>query len=460
MPMLGGSCLAELLLPAAIIFSAHLCIATWETITSGQAFIISCVLVAVSVVFLFGPWAVRAGASLKAADKPPKEAPAAVESAPEQRPAPAQPAAAAASPSRSRFGQCFPFLDSPSKKPARRADASASSEPAAGPVAHPKFCGLRWARPPSDAAGMPACGAFEPEPLGGPMPEAWEAMLGHRGDELRVTRRLREAVVGIAGPKDPVTMLRFLRARGGDVAVAAKMYRSAMDERVQPGVERAFRFGTVDDSLHQRLDAYWKPMGLLGFDRDGDPVLWERIGVAPCGALARIPAEFLLRHEVYTMARIQQSLDELMVRLGRPIVYFTAVEDLTGLGLQHLNPRSLKNYQALVRFCEDNYPEMVKRALVIKAPGIFARIWKLVKHFFDKGTRDKIQIVGARDTYDTLCEYIDPEWIPECYGGKLRVGTNEWCEPVLPRPAGGIPEDLLQEVLSTWARIAPSLKSL
>lgn len=354
--------------------------------------------------------------------------------------------------SSSVFSHCFPFLTG--APPDQAKETKRSKTVAAGQVSA-KFAGLRLcaASPPPSAQPQPqtpglepfACGPREEAKL-----EAWESQLGHKGEELQQCRRLREAVAAINGPKDPITMLKYIRARKGNVDAAADMYRKAMRRRDDLGYEPNFRLGTLDDSLHRRLDAYWKPVGLLGLDRDGDPVLWERLGICDVGALARFPKDFIIKHEVYTMTRIQQAMEELMLRLNRPLIYFTAVEDLTGLGIQHLNMRALNNYQAAVRLCEDDYPEMVKRALVIHAPGIFARLWKLVQHFFDEGTREKIQIVGAKDTLTTLKQYIDPEWIPECYGGTLRVGTSPWCEPVLPRPKRGVPAELVREIVDTW----------
>merc|ERR1719382_242083 len=99
-------------------------------------------------------------------------------------------------------------------------------------------------------------------------------------------------------------------------------------------------------------------------------------------------------------------MEELSVLDGRPHMYFTAVVDMDGLGLQHLSRALLNLYHGIVRVDEDYYPEMVKRAIVVRAPWVFGKIWAIVRHFFDEGTRNKIQIAGS-DSMAALEPFID-----------------------------------------------------
>merc|ERR1719259_710251 len=101
-----------------------------------------------------------------------------------------------------------------------------------------------------------------------------------------------------------MTMLRFVRARKGSVEKAAEMYRSAMKWKAANGLEQGFRSGAVDDALHRRFDRHWKAIGLLGRDREGAPILWERVGTVDAATMSPVSVDFLERHEVYTMTRI------------------------------------------------------------------------------------------------------------------------------------------------------------
>merc|ERR1711874_111085 len=93
------------------------------------------------------------------------------------------------------------------------------------------------------------------------------------------------------------------------------------------------------------------------------------------------PSAFLVQHEVYTLVRLQQVLDELMRVDMRPYMYFTIVEDLHGLGLQHFNLSALQKWKKCVRISQDYCPEMVKRIIIIRAPWIFPTIWNIAQHF-------------------------------------------------------------------------------
>lgn len=467
---MARSLILELVVPAAALFAAHLAVAALGPDVALRAILASALLSCAALVRPGGS-AGRGAADLKlpgVTPRPPRLP---------QDPGAFVEDSRALAVRASRWGRwcsgCWPFcVKSPTPLPARTAGGAARL-PAAGHrrEVSAKFCGWRYtpasavaAAPASDALVLPPprCEAFPafgdaPWPADAPWHATWDAKLRWDDRERRLCEELRAALSDAAGPKDPVTMLRFLRARGRSVVAAARMYREAMARRLGPGYEQAFREGSVDDSLHRRLDPYWKPFGLLGFDRDGDPIFWERIGIIDVDAFGRMPHDFVVRHEAYNFARLLQAMEELSRAVDRPVVYFTAVEDLTGLGLHMLAPRGLVNYKTIVRICEEEYPELVKRALVIKAPGVFEKVWRFVSRFFDDGTREKIQFIREADTLATLSKYIAPEWIPECYGGRLRLGSSSECEPVLycsqPRR---VPEELMQEILATWGEVTSS----
>jgi len=315
-----------------------------------------------------------------------------------------------------------------------------------GARVHPKFCGLRYESPP--AGELPNMKRFAEEPAElTAAPDAWEALLPCSDDERRLCRELRARVAGTPGLKDPVTMLRFLRARKNRVEAAADMYSKAMTWRRSVGLELGFRTATLDDSLHRRLDAYWPPTAILGRDRDGDAVYWNRMGLGSTDFLAEVPTEFIGRHEVYTITRIMQALEEHSTREGRPSMYMTVVVDLADFRMRNTNIKALPKYKACVRIMEDNFPEMVKRIVVVRAPTVFYTVWRLLSKCFDEGTRSKIQIVDERNTLETLSKLVDPAWIPEALGGSCRVAGSLYCEPCIPGPGAlSVPPELLEDI--------------
>lgn len=312
---------------------------------------------------------------------------------------------------------------------------------------HPKFCGLRLDEPSRELPPLQRFAKAPPETTAAP--ESFAAKLRCSDEERRLIAVLRAKVAGVPGPKDPVTMLRFLRARQLRVDVAAAMYRKAMGCREGNGLERGFRLNTMDDLLHRRLDMYWPPTGLMGFDREGDAVYWNRLPMAVMDFLVEVPAEFLGRHEVYCVTRIMQALEEYSSRVGQPRFSMTVVVDLHGLSWHMLNVKAAPKYKHCVRIMEDNFPELVKRIVVVRAPRLASTMWKVLSKFFDEGTRNKIYIADEGSTMETLSKIVDPKWIPRALGGDHESRDGSWCEPLLPgwsKPPT-VPRTLVEDIL-------------
>mmetsp|Transcript_566 Transcript_566/g.1541 ORF Transcript_566/g.1541 Transcript_566/m.1541 type:complete len:480 (+) Transcript_566:58-1497(+) len=311
---------------------------------------------------------------------------------------------------------------------------------------HPKFCGHRLKEP----GTMPCLDRFAAEELGN-IPSHWEYLLpGCSDNERAKCRQLREQVRHVCGAKDAVTMLRFLRARQGRIDAAAQMYEDAMRWRRQTGYELGFRMNTKDDWLHRKVDSCWPPTALLGQDLDGDPIYWNRMGLGSLDFLEKAPAEFLIQHEVYTITRIMQALEESSRLQNRPVMYFTVVSDLGELSIRQFNLRGIMKYKLCVRTLEDNYPELIKRIIAIRVPRIAYTMWNVASHFFDEGTRDKIQIADPQHTMSVLSEFMDPKWIPEELGGTHRIGSSGWCEPCIPSPSGPPSAETMRSLQSKY----------
>jgi hypothetical protein len=321
---------------------------------------------------------------------------------------------------------------------------------ARGSDMHPKFCGLRLEEPTGRIPDLRRFPARAPE-----VPDWWDKRLPCDEQERADCRKLRSRLSGETGPKDLVTMLRYLRARKGDVDAAASMYRISMKWREDTLLESGFRDGTIDDSLHQRFSSYWPPIGLMGRDKEGDAIYWIRVGAAEIGSLLEPPMEFLYRHEVFTLTRIVQALEELSQRqmtsqpLGRPVLYMTVVVDCSDLTLKHVSPKAALKYKQIVRLAEDYYPEMIKRVLVVRAPWFFNQGWSVVSRFFDEGTRNKFSVVKTAQTREALAKVMDEHWIPQELGGPCRLGSHRFCAPVIPE-GGEAPKELLQKICSEF----------
>jgi hypothetical protein len=211
-------------------------------------------------------------------------------------------------------------------------------------------------------------------------------------------------------------MRRLLVARSMNVAAAAKMYEHMM----------AFRAAR---QCHRLLDRSWYrepetlrryfPWGFVGKDRDGFPVLVERIGnIDLVGIHAAVGTEDFLQWVCWYHEVQESMMKGVSDALGKDRRKMTVIIDMAHLALRHLNSSTLSVLKSRTRLEEENYPEVVRRVILINTPSMFASVWGIVKRFMDEGTVDKMQILGT-DYLPTLRTFIDDDNIPAFLGGKL-----------------------------------------
>ncbi len=69
---------------------------------------------------------------------------------------------------------------------------------------------------------------------------------------------------------------------------------------------------------------------------------------------------------------------------------------------------------------ESNYPEILHRLVIIKAPKIFPFFYNLIKPFTEKKIRDKFVILSD-NWQEELQKYISPNQLPQAYE------PDPWC---------------------------------
>uniref|UniRef100_A0A8C1BQ87 SEC14-like lipid binding 8 n=1 Tax=Cyprinus carpio carpio TaxID=630221 RepID=A0A8C1BQ87_CYPCA len=159
--------------------------------------------------------------------------------------------------------------------------------------------------------------------------------------------------------------------------------------------------------------------GMCGHDREGSPVWYDVIGpLDPKGMTHSASKQDLIKSKVRDCEILQKECDLQSERLGRNIESIVMVYDCDGLGMKHLYKPAIETYGEILTMFEENYPERLKRLLVIKAPKLFPVAYNLVKHFLSEDTRRKVIVLGS-NWQEVLQKYIDPEELPAYYGGKL-----------------------------------------
>ncbi|XP_053444584.1 SEC14-like protein 4 isoform X5 [Nycticebus coucang] len=159
--------------------------------------------------------------------------------------------------------------------------------------------------------------------------------------------------------------------------------------------------------------------GLCGYDYEGCPVWFNIIGTLdPKGLLLSASKQQLIRNRIKACELLLHECELQSQRLGRKIEVVLMVFDVEGLSLKHLWKPAVEVYQQFFAILEENYPEMLKTLIIIRASKLFPVAFNLVKSFMSEETRSKIVILG--DTWkQELTKFISPDQLPMEFGGTM-----------------------------------------
>jgi len=194
---------------------------------------------------------------------------------------------------------------------------------------------------------------------------------------------------------DSATLLRFLRARKLKVADANEMLLSHLKWR-----KETFPI-SLDESVKEQIAR--EKYILRGRDKDGDVVIY--IHGHNLGEHTYNTIEEHMRSVFYLLEFVYAEIME------DPLDRFTIVYNRT-----HSTPASrdeawVKN---IAKTLADQYPERMKRAIVVPSNIVFRTIWNIIKHFFDPVTAAKISMIASKKE---LLNFIDKDQLLVELGG-------------------------------------------
>jgi CRAL/TRIO domain len=249
----------------------------------------------------------------------------------------------------------------------------------------------------------------------------------------------------------PLQVVRFLRARPGNVDAAEIMFRNMIAWRRQNKVDSILHDYTPPDEIVQHF-----PGAILqGLDKQGDPIFLSRTGVTDgAGLVQKYGREEMIRHAIWLRELVsrgewleeceqqqQQQKDnhnnsdgggddddddqpvnnklqgQQQQQPRLPMRRMTLIDDLEGLSVfQIVKNRPLLNvYHEVMQLDQNNYPETCKKLLIIRAPALFRMVWMVIKHFFDPGVIQKMVFCSPANYRQVLQEHIhDLKILPSC----------------------------------------------
>jgi len=292
-----------------------------------------------------------------------------------------------------------------------------------------KYCGLR--PEPFAAEPLPAYCLTELD-LAIPHMEA---------DEIDALDNLQQCVEDVKHEgyqrADRATLLRFLRARKGNVHLAAQLFREASTWRLTHDVNKALTNWNLS-ALEQCLAPWWPSGGLLGFGIHGEPIAFERLGRCDFPRLTKtLPFELLLKMDMVHCMRAMGALEEDAMRRHVPLGNAILVIDVDGFGFEHAWIDAAQKFAKLVDSRALLMTETIFQILVVRAPAAFVTAWRMFNVLLDPGITKKVRMATAPHSLSLLRQFIDDDNIPAYLGGRRTTQGDPECRHII--APGGFP---------------------
>lgn len=198
------------------------------------------------------------------------------------------------------------------------------------------------------------------------------------------------------------TLMRFLKAREGNVAKAHKMLVDCLKWRVQNEIDNILAKPIVPPELYRSVRNS-QLIGLSGYSKEGLPVFALGVGLSTYDKAS-------VNYYVQSHIQINEYRDRVILpsaskKYGRPITTCVKVLDMTGLKLSALS--QIKLLTIISTIDDLNYPEKTNTYYIVNAPYIFSACWKVVKPLLQERTRKKVQVLpgSGRDELLKIMDY-------------------------------------------------------
>ncbi|PWY87881.1 hypothetical protein BO94DRAFT_57391 [Aspergillus sclerotioniger CBS 115572] len=247
-----------------------------------------------------------------------------------------------------------------------------------------------------------------------------EAQPGHPGhttpEQDEKVQQLRSELeqLGYTERLDTLTLLRFLRARKFDVALAKTMFVDTEKWRKDFNTDELVR--TFEYNEKAQVFQYY-PQYYHKTDKDGRPVYIEKLGKIDLNAMYKITtAERMLQNLVTEYEKLADPrLPACSRKAGKLLETCCTIMDLKGVGITSV-PSVYGYVKQASAISQNYYPERLGKLYLINAPWGFSSVFNVVKGFLDPVTVNKIHVLGSGYKKDLLAQ-VPAENLPVEFGG-------------------------------------------
>ncbi|KAI3456796.1 hypothetical protein Pfo_013459 [Paulownia fortunei] len=222
----------------------------------------------------------------------------------------------------------------------------------------------------------------------------------------KIDEPLKKTFLNIHNGYQRENLVRFLKARDGDLSNAHKMLIDCLNWRIQNEIDNILA-KPINPSDVYRVIRDSQLVGMSGYSKEGLPVIAVGVG------LSTFDKESI---HYYVQSHIQMNeyrdrviLPSATKKHGRYIGTCIKILDMTGLKLSALN--QIKLLSVISTIDDLNYPEKTETYYIVNAPYIFSSCWKVVKPLLQERTRKKVQVLSGSGR-DDLLKIMDIESLP------------------------------------------------
>ena len=199
----------------------------------------------------------------------------------------------------------------------------------------------------------------------------------------------------------PGKVLRFLRARTLDVKATHQLLTNHLiwENKWKPN---AIALTDVDTKAMD--SGCWR---YLGRSEEGVPTVWVQVAKWN-------PHEYDKdSYEIY-LSYFTSNLERQMTQVTRQIIIF----DMEGWALWHAG--YMQYIRRLIDIAQNQYPERLRRVVMVNAPFLFRASWVVIKPWMDQVTAEKVVFVAGMEEISEQFKSlsVSTDILPAKFGGK------------------------------------------
>jgi hypothetical protein len=172
------------------------------------------------------------------------------------------------------------------------------------------------------------------------------------------------------------------------------------------------------------------PVAICGITDEGYAVFLAPFGRHDSRAMIeKYGLERCFRFNTIYMEKFMKYCQEEGAKKGKKVYQIIEIMDCEGYSYRQMASRASREFmQKMQQEMDAHYPELLRYAMIVNAPKIFAILFNIMKPFIPKQTLEKIDIYGPEPEKwkAVVREKFPVHMIPPYWGGTLE-GVDEYC---------------------------------